>query len=62
MFDKNMLKESLFNWEDLNGKTLTIGVSKDISEDGETILVSGYSKKENKHYILHAIVKDEQLI
>ena len=62
MFNEKDIKNSMFNWEDLNGKTLQIRVGKDITEDGETMIVSGYSKKENKHYIIHAIVEDQQLV
>lgn len=62
MFNSEILENSIFNWEDLDGKTLSIKVGKEVTKDGETVIVSGYSKDEKKHYILHAIVKDEQII
>lgn len=59
---KEIIDQSIFNWEDLNGKTLKIQVAKDISKDGESIMVSGYSKKDNKYYILHCSHKEYHLV
>lgn len=51
----DLLKESIFNWEDLHNKELKIKVEK--SEDG-ILVVGGYDKKEGKMYILHYEVNE----
>ena len=53
----NLTESNIFNWEDLHNKELKIIVTK--SEDG--LCVGGYDKKEDKLYILHNDIFNENM-
>lgn len=49
-----MFEVASFNWEELNGKTLKIIVSKDESKkDITSVCIFGHDQIENKIYLLH---------
>jgi hypothetical protein len=54
-----MLNIEPLNWDDLDGKTLKISVSKEKATDidKEAICVFGFDEKENKLYLLNHIVR-----
>lgn len=51
------VKGSVFDWKDLDGKTLDIHIGVDYSSTRDTTVVSGYDAKEDKYYVLHEMVR-----
>lgn len=55
MFKKELLDSHIFNWKDINGKTLEISVNSSVDSIAKEMVtvVMGYEKATGVCYLLH---------